>query len=297
MALNHSEPLGDNKRIIVLGARSIIGHFLLPLLESEGSIPLALSRKQNPIFPSKHKWYKLKNSLLLTEPPLPKAQTFISLAPLWALPPLLSQFTGSRLIAFSSTSIYTKLHSTNDHERDVVRQLVKSESKVIQICKAHDIAWTILRPTLTYGIGLGKSIARIAEFIKRFGFFPIIAKGKGLRQPVYAGDLAEACLRAVNNSETFGKAYNLSGGETLSYHEMIRVIFQELQKKPRIIPIPPRLLKSMLNLANVLPSYRHINMAMFERMNEDLCFEHKEAIQDFGYSPQSFRLGVKEALS
>ncbi len=289
MASNHVEPelLGDASKVIVLGARSLIGHFLLPLLKDKGFIPLAVSRGLKPTS-SKYQWYRLKNNLSLTTPPLPEARTLISLAPLWALLPLLPQFMGSRLIAFSSTSILTKLHSSNTYERNLARQLAASEDELAKVCRTK-IAWTIFRPTLVYGADLDKSIAFITKFVQRFGFFPLLGEGKGLRQPVHASDLANACVKAINNSATFSKTYNLSGGETLSYREMINAIFQKLEKKPRIIAISPKLLKPAVSLATLLPRYRNLNMAMFERMNEDLCFDYKEAARDFGYVPRGFR--------
>ncbi len=297
MALDHLEPLNESRNVIVLGARSLVGHFLLPLLAKEGFNVFPISRKSQPMPGSKYKWHLLKNSLSLTNPPLPKAKTLISLIPLWYLPSLLPQFTGERLIAFGSTSVLAKINSSSDQERHVAENLAKAETKVAQICQDNAITWTIFRPTLTYGANLDKNVSIIMRFIKRYGFFPLLGEGKGLRQPVHASDLADACLKAIKSSATFNTIYNLSGSETLSYREMIQVVFETLQKRTMIVTISPKLLKPAVGLASLLPRYRYINMAMFERMNENLCFDHAEATQDFKYAPQSFRAGLKSNVN
>ncbi|OAD19781.1 NAD-dependent epimerase/dehydratase [Candidatus Thiomargarita nelsonii] len=145
------------------------------------------------------------------------------------------------------------------------------------------MSWTVLRPTLIYGCGIDKNVTFIAQLIRRFGFFPILGRGTGLRQPVHADDLAAACLQACLSPAAVNKAYNLSGGETLTYRDMVEAIFQQLGKKPRIISIPLPVFKILSRIMTRLP------VAMITRMNQDLCFDHTAAYHDFAYSPRTFR--------
>ncbi len=62
------------------------------------------------------------------------------------------------------------------------------------------VEWVILRPTLIYGHGRDKNITEIARFIRRFGFFPLLGKANGLRQPIHVEDVAEACFAALRIS-------------------------------------------------------------------------------------------------
>ena len=98
------------------------------------------------------------------------------------------------------------------------------------------VDWVILRPTLIYGLGQDKNISEIVRLIRRFGFFPLVGQAKGLRQPVHAEDVATACLSALEKTDVVNRAYNLSGGETLSYREMINRVFTALGRRPRLIP-------------------------------------------------------------
>ncbi|MFN7038531.1 MAG: glycosyltransferase [Alphaproteobacteria bacterium] len=217
-----------------------------------------------------------------------EAKTLIYTAPLWMLPNLLLQLKEikiERLICFSSTSIYTKLNSPNLKEKNIVKQLVDAENNVIAICKERNIAYTIFRPTMIYGLGMDRNVNFISNIIKKFNFFPVIGEGKGLRQPVHAEDLAEAAVSVIDNSKTFDKSYNLGGGEKLSYKKMLERIFEYNRLKQNIINFS--FLKYILFIAEKffkLP----FNSEMANRMNQDMVFDYQEATNDFQYQPREF---------
>ncbi|MCK5877715.1 MAG: NAD-dependent epimerase/dehydratase family protein [Candidatus Marithrix sp.] len=271
--------------IIVAGATNQIGHFLLPKLPKV----IALSRQTHPNTKN-ITWLKidLANGTLPIETP---CKLFYS-APLSLLPPLLARLPQTTLlnqvIAFSSTSRFSKENSSNFKEQNVAKQLIQAEKALIKECQQRNIDWTILRPTLVYGCGLDKNITFIANFINKFGFFPIIGQGIGLRQPVHADDLAKACIQAALSPKTINKSYNLTGGQTLSYRDMVMDIFKFLGKTPRIIPIPLPLFTTMLHCITWLPKYSHLSTAMVTRINQDLCFNSTAAQHDFNYQPRKF---------
>ncbi|WP_353570396.1 NAD(P)-dependent oxidoreductase [Candidatus Albibeggiatoa sp. nov. BB20] len=277
---------------VVTGASNQIGYFLLPHLAQQYSIT-AISRQSPASHVIENQHIHWIQQDLRTEP-LNISQSFIllHLAPIWLLPDLLQALPQphqlQRVIVFSSTSRFTKTDSSDEQEQHVVQDLTQAEQAIMQQCEQLQIPWTILRPTLVYGCGLDKNVAFIAQFIKRFGFFPIVGQGQGLRQPIHAEDLAQACVDILQNPVTYNKAYNLSGGETLTYQQMVARIFQQQNKPIRIIPIPSRLFKFALSLLNWLPMFKHISPAMIDRMNQDLCFEHQAAQKDFNYKPRSF---------
>lgn len=271
--------------IIVAGATNQIGHFLLPRLQNYNVIAISRQLQQNT-----DKWLNidLASEFLPIETP---SQLFYS-APLPLLPILLARLPRTtlltRVIAFSSTSRFTKENSTDTKEQAIANQLIQAETALIKECQQRKIAWTILRPTLVYGCGLDKNVTFIAKFIHRFGFFPIVGQGAGLRQPVHADDLAQACIQAALSPNTINKAYNLTGGQTLSYHNMVMAIFKYLGKKPRIISVPLPLFTTMMRGVTWLPKYAHLSTAMVTRINQDLCFDCTAAEHDFNYQPRKF---------
>lgn len=275
---------------LVTGATNQIGFFLLPRLLNSGLSVQAYSRQPPRDERRGVVWQSADFNtadLSVTQP-----SCLFHSAPLPLLPRLLADLPASaplqRVIAFSSTSRFTKVDSPDTKEQAMVDALTVAETAFIQECTRRQIAWTLFRPTLIYGCGRDKNVTFIANFIRRFGFFPLVGPGTGLRQPVHADDLATACLQVCWNPVTYNKAYNLSGGQTLSYRDMVVAIFQRLGKPARILPLPLNFLKLLLNSIQWLPAYRHLSPAMLLRVNQDLCFDHTTAVNDFGYHPRTF---------
>jgi len=130
--------------------------------------------------------------------------------------------------------------------------------------------------------------------IRRLGFFPLLGKGSGLRQPVHAEDVAIACLSALEKTDIANRAYNLSGGETLSYREMINHLFTALGRRPRLIHVPLGFFRLAVAMLRLFPRYRHLTSQMAERMNTDLVFDHADARRDLNYQPRSFQPGPED---
>lgn len=288
---NLPQPAG----VIITGAVSQIGFFLAPALAKKGFNVYAVSRRAAPPnFPASEniKYIKAEISAGLEGEILNDAQYLIHIAPLELLPGIIEQAANlsvKRIIAFGTTGVYTKIESDSKAERGAMEKLLEAELLVKEKCERLSIAWTLFRPTMIYGCGLDKNVTTIAKFIKRFGFFPMAGEGGGLRRPVHAGDLANACLTILDKKVTFNRAYNLSGGEALTYREMVEIIFRGLGKKPRVIAFPSSLLRLLIKVANLLPQYAHLNSEMADRMNMDLCFDHSGAKHDFGYAPRNFK--------
>lgn len=274
--------------ILVSGASSLIGRYLLPQLLAAGHTVEAISRTPKASHENQ-RWHQLQlTAQALDALPLANGYIYVHLAPLWLLPDLLPQLAEkkvARIIAFSSTSVLSKVDSDNAGERAVVARLAAAEQA---LCDSGMNNWTILRPTLIYGAGLDKNVSMIAKLIRRAGVFPIIGEGCGLRQPVHAQDLAHAVLGVLASPQTRQRVYALSGGETLSYRQMVARIFVALDKPCRIITVPPVLFAAALTIARVLPRFRHLHMQMAYRMTHDLCFDHRDAQTDFGYAPRKF---------
>lgn len=278
------------KRIVVTGASSLIGHFLLPRLVAEKYSVVAISRnpEEQGAALADCEWRRadIGASALSVTPPY----TLIHLAPLWLLPELLHRSSSppERIIAFSSTSRISKLSSTSEHERGIADKLAQAEKQIALVAGESAVPWTIFRPTLIYGAGLDKNVTTIAQFIHRFRFFPLVGEAEGKRMPVHADDLAVACLNCLAQENTQNKIYNVSGGEVLGYREMVARIFHALGKKPRFLPLPHKGIEWILGLLAYLPRFSHVTPEMVDRMSQDLIFDSGEAAADFGYSPRKF---------
>jgi nucleoside-diphosphate-sugar epimerase len=224
----------------------------------------------------------------------------IHLAPLPLLPPLLPAFAadgGRRVIAFGSTGRFSKAHSHHPKENAFAVRMERAEHDLAEFCTAAGIRWTLFRPTLIYGCGIDRNVALIARLIRRFRCFPLLGTARGLRQPVHCADLAAACVAALDNPASFDKAYDLSGGDTLPYREMVERIFEGLGMRPLFLPVPIAFFRLAMWSISRIPRYRDFNAEMAQRMNDDMAFDHSAAMRDFGYAPRPFRPDAQALLA
>lgn len=321
---------GASRRVSVLGARSLVGACLLPLLTQAGWRVTAYSRRATIRAEEGVAWRRIGGAATRQAPPaessairlghqinpgrvpanhsdagrspaesLPgpaKARSvpdWICVAPIWVLPEyfaLLEAEGARRVVALSSTSRYTKDDSSDPQEQAVARRLAEAEARVQAWAESRGVEWTILRPTLIHGLGRDRNIAEIARFIRRFGFFPVFGKAMGLRQPIHAADVAGACVAALQAPGAANRAYNISGGETLAYRDMVARVFAALGRRPRLLHVPLPVFRAAVALLRCLPRYKHWSAAMAERMNRNLVFDHAEAARELGFNPRPFAL-------
>lgn len=289
-----------NEAVGVLGASSLVGSFLLSQIENLEYPIMAFTRQDSPSDVLGVEWISLKSNNIkksqvssANNKNLRNIPLWICAAPIWVLPEyfeLMHSHDVKRLVAISSTSVITKINSSDPEEKAISEKLIKAEECVKHWAKENHIELVILRPTLIYGSGRDKNIIEIARFISRWGFFPVFGKALGLRQPIHARDVASACCEALTSSNNKSSTYAISGGETLTYREMLERVFFALRKKPRLITIPLIFFKVAIGLLRLIPRYRHWTFAMAERMNSDLVFDHSEAKRDFNFSPGNFKL-------
>lgn len=281
--------------VLVVGASSLVGRRLCELLRS----PACASRYEVQ-FSSRWRHSCKTLCLDLTKPqafnPEQRFDAAIVCSPIWLLSEAaLLKFRDlgvKRLIAFSSTSRYTKTQSEDVAERKVVEDLIEGESRVSAVCAREGIDFTILRPTLIYDEGRDQNISKILKVIDKIGMFFVCGKAMGLRQPVHARDLAMAAVQAMQSPTAVNKAYNLSGGETLSYRDMVKRIFVSRGLRPKVIALPSGLWRAGFAALNLIrPKHKSkLNVEMAIRMNVDLAFDHSDAVRDFGYAPKAFTL-------
>ena len=300
----HREPptawSGDATQVVgVLGGTSFVGQRLIARLHAAespaaGRRLVAFSRAARPAasappHPGSVQWHRLPTDHATWREEIPH---WVAVCPLWAVPeqlPLLEAAGARRLVALSSTSRFTKRLSPVAAERALASRLAAAEEQVISRTRSLGIVTTILRPTMIYDGVHDRNVAAIAAFIRRFGFFPVAGAAEGLRQPVHADDVAAACLLVLLCDGLRDDAYDLSGGETLSYREMVRRIFAWLDRPARVATIPAGLVRAATPLLGWSPWLGSLP-TLAARMNDDLVFDHGAAARDFGFQPRPFAL-------
>ncbi len=285
----------------VIGATSIVGEFLLPLLVKEGYHVVAFSRQEREVQQTPEDdaiiWKRLTKSSLSDinniVPAENKIDYWINLAPVWVLPEYFSMllaYGANHIVTVSSTSKFTKSISADPAEKKLAERLKTAEESLTGWAEKEKISFTILSSTMIYGLGRDGNISVIASFIRRFSFFCVFGDARGLRQPLHAGDMAFACVQALKTRTAHNRFYHISGGEVLTYREMVCRIFAALGKTPRLVQFPLWLFRAAMIILRVFPRFRHWSYAMAARMNQDMVFDHSEASRDLHFRPRKFEL-------
>lgn len=278
------------RTVFVTGATSQVGLYVIKHLLASGAAVLAVSRERPLPFAHPHLMWLQKDITrdnFSLEGYL--ADVAVHCAPAWHLPkiiPILAESDVKRLVAISSTSVFSKATSHNHFERELVGKFARAEADIMSISGALGIGTTILRPTMIYGAGLDKNITSIARLIEKFGFAMVYPPAMGRRQPVHAEDVAMAVIQSLESDITVGRSYNVSGAETLTYHAMLERIFRVMKRPVRIHRTT--LLPLIFSIAGTLLHRSYLTREVALRMNEDLVFFHDDAERDFSYAPRPF---------
>lgn len=277
--------------IVVTGATSQIGFFLIPGLIASGYTVIGVSRKPLPEYFVKlenHPKLQWSTFSALENTLLNSSFILVSVGPLSLAEKLLNKFNPEQVLAISTASIYFKQDSSEPEEKALIAGIQASEKLILAWGEAEQAGVTILRPTLVYGCGLDQNLTRVASLIRRWGFLPIAGSAKGLRQPVHAEDITVLIAALLGHDKLASGIWPLTGASSLSYRQMMTAVFIALGKKPRFLPLSGWLLTLLSKFVSA------VHPAMIARQNLDLTLEDNSAQEQLGWSPRAFHLLLSE---
>ena len=117
---------------------------------------------------------------------------------------------------------------------------------------------------------------------------PLNGRANGLRQPVHAQDLASVAVTAILSKDELPRMMFLTGGDTLSYSDMVARIFASMNKTARLVHLPEWLFVLLIRFANLLRIDRGVNCEMVKRQLDDLVFDDQQARSMLDYNPRPF---------
>lgn len=269
--------------VLVSGATSQIGRYLLPRLVQAGMDVQAISRRPQAE-QAGVEWLDGDLHGALERLGTRSWQAIASSSPMEAWADWLSRQSvapAPRIIVTSSMSVLSKQNSAQADEQDVVSMLQRGEQGLIAQAQRLGMQWTILRPTLIYGAGIDKSISPIVARARRLRVFPIPLT-HGMRQPVHADDIAQAMVRAITTGAAAGRILEIGGGERLPYHAMFRRMHASVGVPTLAVPLPQLSLRA---LAAMLPRAR----GPVSRLQQDLIADNADLTTLLGVRPRPFR--------
>ncbi len=147
--------------------------------------------------------------------------------------------------------------------------------------------FTIVRPTLVYGVGRGgQEFDMFLNYLRKFPVIPFIGRGYALKQPVFVDDIIDGLLKVHKNRRARGKTYNFSGGEPISMIDFTRLCLRLLgmPRKP-IIHLPVGLCTAMARIMEKKMVNPPLRWPVVAGVTQDADLDPGDAIRDLGYDP------------
>ncbi len=145
------------------------------------------------------------------------------------------KYTVPYLVHISSSVVNSVANDDYTNTKRVQEKLVVDSG--IQHC--------ILRPTLMFGWFDPKHLGWLARFMEKTPIFPIPGNGRYMRQPLYERDFCR-CIAACLVREPNGEVYDIVGDTRIDYVDIIRTIKRVKKLRTRIVQIPYRLFRFLL---------------------------------------------------
>ncbi len=195
-----------------------------------------------------------------------------------------------RRILVHTTGIYSQYKAAGE-------EYWKIDNYVYKTCKKHDITLTILRPTMIYGNISDNNVVQFIKMVDKFPIMPVVNGARYKLQPVHYEDLADGYYKVLmNEKNTVGKDYNLSGGNEIELKEMLTVIGKNLGKDVKFIRCPFPIAYAGAWGSYLVSFTKKDYREKVQRLCEPRVFSFEEAEKDFGYSPRRFQDGIVDEV-
>jgi nucleoside-diphosphate-sugar epimerase len=139
------------------------------------------------------------------------------------------------------------------------RSKLQAEQALINLAKDSNMTWTILRPTLVYGLGNRANMDRLMKLIKRGLPLPFAAI-KNRRSFVFVGNLVAAIITCLDHPNAANQIFLISDNQAVSTPQLIRLIAQQIQHPCQLLPVPTTLLRFLGYLGDSLESITGKNL-------------------------------------
>jgi uncharacterized protein YbjT (DUF2867 family) len=238
-----------DKKIIVLGGTGFVGRLLIKRLAAEGHRVTVLSRNLGS-----HYERLLPPGVCLREmdvyDPDALRQVFVGADAVINLVGILNEY-GDNGRGFRRAHVdLTKLVIAACQLAGVRRLLqmsalnagrgssyyLKSRGEAETAVKASGLQWTLIEPSVIFGIGDGL-FTRFGALLKMFPVLPL-ACAESKFAPVYVGDVVEAFSRCLRDNRTIGEVFELYGAEVFTLKQIVQMSAEQMDLHRLVIPLP-----------------------------------------------------------
>jgi uncharacterized protein YbjT (DUF2867 family) len=153
----------------------------------------------------------------------------------------------------------------------------------------------IIRPAVMFGPD-DAFLTTILKLLKRLPVYPMFGSGLTRLQPAYVEDVAEATVRATQQTEPNTVTFECGGPRVYTYKELLRMLAREAGLKPILIPVPFTAWQALAWTTEMMSS-PPITRNQVELMQVDnVPSSEMPGFGDLGISPHSVEDTLQEIL-
>lgn len=191
------------------------------------------------------------------------------------------QAEAERLVHISGVGADPGSPSPYVHARGIGETLVKDAFDDV----------TILRPSVIFGPG-DSFLNTLARMTQRSPVMPLFGMGNTRLQPVFVGNVAEACEKVLANPSTRGKMYELGGPRVYAYKELVRLVRERVAGRALMVPCPFLVWEFLATVVALHPEPPLTRDQVTLMKRDNVVDEQASTLDDLGIRPVS----VEEVL-
>ena len=186
-----------------------------------------------------------------------------------------------RLIHISGVGADPESDSPYVRARGIGEDLVKSAFEGV----------TILRPSVIFGPD-DSFFTTLASLARRMPVLPLFGTGRTKLQPVFVGNVADACVRVLADPSTQDKLYELGGPHIYTYKALMNLVLEHVGKRRVLVPVPFFVWDALAALLSVLANPPLTRDQVKLMKIDNVVGEAALTLEDLGIEPTS----VEEVL-
>ncbi|MDJ0896161.1 MAG: complex I NDUFA9 subunit family protein [Alphaproteobacteria bacterium] len=179
-----------------------------------------------------------------------------------------------RLIHISGVGADPESGSTYVRARGLGEDLVKGAFEDV----------TILRPSVLFGPD-DSFFNTLAGLARQTPALPLFGMGRTKLQPVFVGDVSEACVNVLADPSTQGKVYELGGPGIYTYKALVNLVLEHVGKRRALVPVPFFVWDALAALLSVLANPPVTRDQVKLMKSDNVVGEAALTLEDLGIDP------------
>jgi len=158
-------------------------------------------------------------------------------------------------------------------------------------------AATLLRPSIVFG-SEDRFFNLFAGFARLSPVLPLYGGGTTRFQPVYAGDVAAACVAALEGNDTPAQIYELGGPVVATFAELMALMLAQIGRPRLLVPVPLAVGLMQAAMFEMVPSLllaivqmpRITRDMLRQLMHDNVVGDNMAGLAELGVAPTAMEL-------